>query len=207
MPTRTEAFDDAKMHAFGDRLVRDTAAMLLGNLAYIGDQLGLFKILAQSGPVTLDQLADLAACNARYIREWLSAMAAAGWLEYEAAAGRFTLPPEHVPFLADENHPIDPQGLIKDIRRALRPEGTYLLLAVNASSTLEHNLHPLGAFFYAMSTLYCMTVSLAHGGAGIGICMGEELPREMCAEAGFSHFRTLDFTHPFAVLYEVRIAG
>jgi Rv2258c-like winged HTH domain len=106
MPPQAPVFDDAKMQAFGDRLVRDTSAMLLGNLAYIGDQLGLFKILAQMGPATPEQLADTAACNARYIREWLSAMAAAGWLEYEATAGRFTLPPEHAPFLADEDHPM-----------------------------------------------------------------------------------------------------
>jgi SAM-dependent methyltransferase len=99
----------------------------------------------------------------------------------------------------------DPQGLIHDIRRALRPAGTYLMLEVNASAALENNLHPLGAFFYSISTMYCMTVSLAHGGAGIGTCMGEELPRQMCAQAGFAHFRKLDFAHPLAVLYEVRI--
>jgi hypothetical protein len=70
---------------------------------------------------------------------------------------------------------------------------------------LPHFLHPLGKFFYSISTMYCMTVSLAHDGAGLGTCMGEERPRQMCTNAGFSHFRKLDFEHPLAVLYEVRI--
>jgi SAM-dependent methyltransferase len=100
---------------------------------------------------------------------------------------------------------VEPQGLIKDIRRALRPDGTYLMMEINASGSLENNLHPMGKLFYSISTMYCMTVSLAHGGAGLGTCMGEEKPRQMCANAGFSQFRKLDFEHPLAVLYEVRI--
>jgi SAM-dependent methyltransferase len=100
---------------------------------------------------------------------------------------------------------VDPQGLIKDVRRALRPDGTYLMMEINASGSLENNLHPMGKLFYSISTMYCMTVSLAHGGAGLGTCMGEEKPRQMCSNAGFSHFRKLDFEHPLAVLYEARI--
>ena len=100
---------------------------------------------------------------------------------------------------------VDPQGLIRDVRRCLRPDGTYLMLEINASGNLEDNLHPMGKFFYSISTMYCITVSLAHGGAGLGTCMGEEKPRQMCDNAGFSHFRKLPFEHPLAVLYEVKI--
>jgi len=100
---------------------------------------------------------------------------------------------------------VDPQGLIRDIRRALRPDGTYFVLEINASGKLEDNLHPMGKFFYSLSTMYCMTVSLAHGGAGLGTCMGEEKPRQMCDNAGFSQFNKLDFEHPLAVLYEVKV--
>ena len=43
-------------------------------------------------------------------------------------------------------------------------------MEINASGALENNLHPLGKFFYSISTMYCMPVSLAHGGAGLGTC-------------------------------------
>ena len=95
MPPQSAGFDDAKMHAFGERLVNDAASMILGNLAYIGDQLGLFKLLAQHSPVTPEQLAAAADCNARYIREWLSAMTAAGWPGQSAGPPRC----EHTPGL------------------------------------------------------------------------------------------------------------
>jgi hypothetical protein len=79
------------------------------------------------------------------------------------------------------------------------------MLEINASANLENNLHPMGKFFYSISTMYCMTVSLAHGGAGLGTCMGEDKPRHMCQNAGFSHFRKLNFEHPLAVLHEVKV--
>jgi hypothetical protein len=55
-----------------------------------------------------------------------------------------------------------------------------------------------------MSTLYCMTTSLAHGGAGIGACMGEAKARELVAGAGFKHFRRLPIEDLFSALYEIR---
>lgn len=349
--------NETKMQNFGEKLINDGSAMMLGNLAYIGDKLGLFKQLAYSGPVTVETFAGQTACHPRYLREWLSAMAAAGWVEYDSATEKFSLPAEHAPFLALEDHPmfmggmfaavvplaqvapavmdcfrngggvaladhhpemaeavdrltmphfknfltqvwlphllpdvhqkltagavvadigcgtgralvelaraypnsrftgyepnrrsaelaremisqagvtdrveimaapaealpsqqfdfittfdvvhdsVAPQALIDSIYRALKPDGVYLILEIHASHRLEEMLHPLGRFFYSISTMYCMTISLAHGGAGIGTCMGEELPRQMCAEAGFSRFHKLDFEHPLLVLYEVR---
>ena len=57
---------------------------------------------------------------------------------------------------------------------------------------------------YSVSTLYCMTTSLAHGGAGIGACMGAHKAQELATEAGFGHFRKLPIEDPFSVLYELR---
>lgn len=349
--------NEVKMKAFGQKLMGDLSAMALGSLAYIGDKLDLFKLLAESGPMTNEAFAKQTGCDARYTQEWLSAMSASGWIEYDAQTKQFTLPPEHAPFLAVENHVsfmgglleaivpfahvtpaimdcfrhgggvayhehhpdmpsvidrmsaphfnnfltqywlpnllpavhqrmtegaivadvgcgtgralilmakaypnsqftgyepneasaqqarhmiaqagvegnaqivnggadamsdqhydfittfdvihdcVDPQGVINDIQRALKADGTYLMQEINASHDLEQMLHPLGRLFYSISTMYCMTVSLAHDGAGIGTCMGEELPRQMSAQAGFSHFRKLEFEHPFVVLYEIR---
>src|SRR5439155_6398532 len=99
---------------------------------------------------------------------------------------------------------VDPLGMMKAIRSALKPEGTYLLLEMNASPRVEENANPLGKLLYSISTLYCMTTSLAHGGAGIGALMGEPKARELAENAGFRQFRKLPIEDPFSVLYELR---
>ena len=99
---------------------------------------------------------------------------------------------------------VDPVALLKSIHRALKKDGTYLMLEVNVSPNLEENIGPTGKMMYSMSTLYCMTVSLAHGGAGIGACMGEPKARELVAEAGFTKFRRLPIEDMFSALYEIR---
>ncbi len=98
----------------------------------------------------------------------------------------------------------DPVGLMASIRRALTPEGTYLMLEMNASHNVQDNVNPLGRLLYSVSTLYCLTTSLAHNGAGIGACMGEPKARELATEAGFTQFRKLPIEDPFSVLYELR---
>jgi ubiquinone/menaquinone biosynthesis C-methylase UbiE len=81
---------------------------------------------------------------------------------------------------------VAPRTVLRNIRRALRPGGTFLMVDIAASSKLENNLeHPLGSAFYAVSLMHCMTVSLAHGGEGLGTMWGEEQARELLAEAGF----------------------
>jgi len=99
---------------------------------------------------------------------------------------------------------VDPVGLLKSIRNALKADGTYLMVEVNVSNRLEDNINPMGRMMYSASTLYCMTVSLAHGGAGIGAMMGEPKARELVAEAGFPHFQRLPVKDAFSVLYEIR---
>jgi len=99
----------------------------------------------------------------------------------------------------------DPIGLLRAIRRALRPDGRYLLLEINCSDKLEENSGPLGALFHGFSILYCMTTSLARGGAGLGtLGVPESKARELCAEAGFSSVRRLPLENPFNILYEVK---
>lgn len=351
------SFDKEKMKKFGRVVRRDTHAMVMSNLAYIGDQLGLYKYMAQSGAVSVSEMAAGVKCHPRYIREWLSAMAAAGWVEYDPETENFLLPPEHAPYLAQEDNPsffggvlefavlaaqsvplltesfrsgggyhlsdqhpdiprsIDrlnaptykyfltkvwlpkllpdvhqlltagaevadvgcglgtnliemasaypqshfsgyepdehsagiargrleevglneqveiitkpaeempaakfdfitsfdvihdlahPSSVIASIYRSLKSGGTYLMMELNASNDLAEMLnHPLGMMFYSISTLYCVPVSLAQGGEAIGNCMGAEIPRQLCEEAGFSNFERLDFDHPLAALYRI----
>jgi 2-polyprenyl-3-methyl-5-hydroxy-6-metoxy-1,4-benzoquinol methylase len=355
--TTQPAVDQEKVEAFVGKVLGDTSGTIVTVMAAIGDQLGLFKDLAAHGPATSVELADRVGINERYAREWLGCMASAGYLEYDPASGRFILPPEHAPALAQEPGPfffggvyqmaiemlrpydrlvqafregggvpqsaysesmydgmsrfttgwfenhliqewipampdvqaklergalvadvgcgrglamikvarafpnarcvgydvygpnveqatahaqsagvadrvrfeqrdvsdglpeqydviatfdvvhdaVDPRGLLRSIRQALRPDGIYVNLDINCSDKLEENAGPLGAMFYGISILYCMTTSLANGGEGLG-ALGQSEPkvRELCAEAGFSTVRRVPLEDPFNSLYEIR---
>ncbi len=97
--------DQTKVEQFVGKVLSDTSATLVTLLAAIGDRLGLFKELAASGPVTSADFASRTGINERYAREWLGGMATAGYIDYDSATWRFTLPPEHVPALAQETGP------------------------------------------------------------------------------------------------------
>ena len=76
-------------------------------------------------------------------------------------------------------------------REALRPDGVYLCVDVAASSHVEDNIdHPLGPAIYTISTMHCMTVSLALDGAGLGAAWGEQTALAMLADAGFTSVTT-----------------
>ena len=71
----------------------------------VGDQLGLYRALAEGGPATQDELAARTGTAARYLREWLSQQTAAGFLAYREGDGRYVLPAEAAAVLADEASP------------------------------------------------------------------------------------------------------
>jgi 2-polyprenyl-3-methyl-5-hydroxy-6-metoxy-1,4-benzoquinol methylase len=351
------AVDEAKVEEFVGKVVTDVSGLTTTVLASIGDRLGLWKALATNGPTTSTDLAERAGVNERYAREWLGGMASAGYLEYDPATERFTLPPEHAPALAAEggavffggayqmiagllgvydqvvesfkkgggvrqseydddvwdglerftlgwfnNHlvqdwipllrgvqekleqgvdvadvgtgrgwaPIrlaqgfpnsrfvgydafeptierarknaeeagvadrvrfehldasksmpekydiittfdvvhdaaDPQGLLRTIRDALKPDGIYVCLDINCSDKLEENSGPLGAYFHGASIMYCMTTSLANGGEGLGT-LGLHPPKlsELAAEAGYSDVFRAPMDNPFNNLYALK---
>jgi SAM-dependent methyltransferase len=353
----TAQVDEQKAGEFVGRVLSDTSAAMITTLCALGDRLGLFKDLAERGPATSAAFAQRTGINERYSHEWLSALAAAGYLTYEPATGVFTLPPEHVPALAQEAGPyffggvhqmltgvgaalaplteafrtgggvdqslygsdwwdgmerftaawvenllvqewvplvpevrakleagakvadvgcgrgralvklaqtypnstfvgydvfgpsvevanakakaagvddrvrfeqrdvsgglperfdviwtldvihdaVDPVGLLRAIREALSDDGVYLCLDANCSDKLEENAGPLGAMFLSFSVLYCMTTSLAHGGAGLGtVGLHEPKLRELAAEAGFGSVERVEMENPFNNLYELR---
>lgn len=83
----------------------------------------------------------------------------------------------------DQAHP---DVVLAGIHRALRPGGTYLCVEPRASSQLEDNLaHPTAPLMYTISTMHCMTVSLAYGGEGLGTAWGEQLAVAKLTGAGF----------------------
>jgi 2-polyprenyl-3-methyl-5-hydroxy-6-metoxy-1,4-benzoquinol methylase len=356
MADQTPQLDLGKAKEVAQTVMGDVASVMHGMLCYIGDRVGLFKAMMGAGWITVDQLAATTGLNTRYIREWLGAMAAARYVEYDAAAETYLLTPEYAAALADENSPffigsyfqmaqaaalvapkvaeafttgqgvtqaeyppwffeaaernsntrykhklmrkwipampqvvaalqaggtaadvgcgggraaimiaqafpkarvvgfdiraesverarhnaqaagiddrvtfevtngislperafdfvstfdvvhdaVDPVGLMGAIRGTLKSDGTYLVQEINVSSDLADNIRPLGKMAYSVSTLYCMTTSLAHGGAGIGVAMGESKARQLAAAAGFSRFTRLPIQDDFAVLFELR---
>jgi len=103
--TTQSTTDQTKTEAFLGKVLSDTSGMTTTILASIGDRLGLFTNLAH-GPATSAELANRAEINERYAREWLGAMASAGYVVYDPTNERFTLPAEHLPVLAQENGPI-----------------------------------------------------------------------------------------------------
>jgi 2-polyprenyl-3-methyl-5-hydroxy-6-metoxy-1,4-benzoquinol methylase len=96
------------MEPLTERLFRDTLGAFEIFAIYVGERLGLYPLLAEAGPMTSSALAERAGVAERYAREWLEQQAAAGILTVDdetadALARRYTLPPEHVPVLADRD--------------------------------------------------------------------------------------------------------
>lgn len=80
-----------------------------------------------------------------------------------------------------------PRTVLANIARALKPDGTLLMVDIQASSNVEENMeHPLGPMLYGVSTMHCMTVSLALNGEGLGTVWGEQKAKELLTEAGFN---------------------
>jgi SAM-dependent methyltransferase len=94
------------------KVLGDCNAGIGGLLAFMGDKLGLFRLLADSGPLTSAQVAERAGVNERLVREWLCAVAAAGYVTYEPSGERFGVTPEQAIVFAAEGHPAFLQGPI-----------------------------------------------------------------------------------------------
>lgn len=79
-----------------------------------------------------------------------------------------------------------PLAVLKGINRTLKPGGTYLMQDIHSTGHVHTNMdHPLGPTLYTVSTMHCMSVSLAQGGDGLGTMWGREKAQELLKEAGF----------------------
>jgi ubiquinone/menaquinone biosynthesis C-methylase UbiE len=86
--------DEKKLNAFIERVVGDMGAAMHAALVVIGDKLGLYKAMVGAGPLAPSELAQKTNTSERYVREWLNANAASGFVTYDSTTERYTLPPE-----------------------------------------------------------------------------------------------------------------
>ena len=98
--------NEDRLNSFMGKMIGDVGAAMSASLMLLGDKLGLYKALAQEGPMDAAALAKTTGTAERYIREWLAAQAASGYVEYDSASGKFSMLPEQVLALADEDSPV-----------------------------------------------------------------------------------------------------
>ena len=123
MSTRaSQPLDQAKLHEFVMRAVGEMGAAMNTALIVIGDKLGLYKAMSGVGPMTSAELAKKTGTAERYVREWLASQAAGGFVTYDAASGKYTLPPEQALALADETSPVFLPGFFEVVAACVKDE-------------------------------------------------------------------------------------
>lgn len=105
--------NEEKLNAFLGKVVGDAGSAASGVLVVIGDKLGLYRAMADGVGVTPSRLAQRTQLSERYVREWLNAQAAGGYVEYDPETESFSLPPEQAAALADPDSPAFVPGLFQ----------------------------------------------------------------------------------------------
>lgn len=98
---------------------------------------------------------------------------------------------------------VSPETCARSIAGALKPDGVWFCIEPNMRDNVEQNINPLGKLFYSVSTLQCMTCSLAYGGAGYGAGMGEGNVRRVAQLAGLTEFQKLAIENPFNQFFQI----
>jgi len=119
----TKIIDEAKLQAFLGQVVTDTAAAWSAPLVLVGDRLGLYQAMASNGPVASQELASRTGLHERYVREWLLNQTASGYVEYDPARERYSLPPEYAMALTDTTSPAYVGGLFYIVEAGLKAQG------------------------------------------------------------------------------------
>jgi len=118
----SQPLDQAKLHEFVMRAVGEMGAAMNAALIVIGDKLGLYRAMSGAGPMTSGDLAKKTGTAERYVREWLASQAAGGFVTYDAASGKYTLPPEQALALADETSPVFLPGFFEVVAACVKDE-------------------------------------------------------------------------------------
>src|SRR5437660_7073665 len=102
----TGAVDEARLEELMGQMVGHMTGGAVCLSVWLGDELGLYRALAQDGARSAEEIADDAGCNPRLVREWLDGQAAAGLAQYDPGADRYSLTPEAAMVLVDEESPV-----------------------------------------------------------------------------------------------------
>lgn len=94
-----------RIEQFAGQVVTDLAAAMAGVMTNLGHKLGLYRAMAESGPIRSDELARRTATNERSVREWLNGQVAGGYVLFDAHTNEYLLPPEHIFVLANPDSP------------------------------------------------------------------------------------------------------
>ena len=108
-----DSVNPQKLDAFLGKVVGDVGAAMSAALVVMGDKLGLYKAMANAGPLTPVELAARTETTERYVREWLNAQCSGGYVAYDPSSGKYTLPPEQAIALADDTSPAFVPGLFQ----------------------------------------------------------------------------------------------
>ncbi|GGA54530.1 SAM-dependent methyltransferase [Edaphobacter acidisoli] len=119
----TPQINEAKLHEFMMKAVGDMGAAMHAVLVVLGDRLGLYKAMGDSKPTTSAELASRTGTSERYVREWLNANAASGYVTYDPATKMYTLPPEQSLTLTKEDGPAFLPGAFQVISACFSDQG------------------------------------------------------------------------------------
>jgi len=114
--------DETSLQQFMEKMLGDLGAAASAALVVVGDRLGLYRAMAEAGPIDSAGLAARTGTSERYVREWLAAQAAAGYITYDAAARRYSLTPEQATVFADEASPAFMPGGFQVVASLFRDE-------------------------------------------------------------------------------------
>ncbi len=118
--------DMDKLNAFVGQAIGDLGAAMHAALIVIGDRLGLYRAMGDSEPVTSTALAAKTGTSERYVREWLNANAASGYVHYDSASKTYRLPPEQAFALALDNTPVHLPGAFLMVEAVMNDLGPIM---------------------------------------------------------------------------------
>lgn len=124
--TATNDIDQNKLQDFMVKSVNDFAGAANAMMVILGERLGLYKVMADSGPVNPEELAAKTDTAERYVREWLASQAAGGYVTYNPSERTYFLPPENALVLADENSPVYILGGYQIVKSEFKDEEKFI---------------------------------------------------------------------------------
>lgn len=152
MSQPTKVLDEKKLEELQTKIMEDIAGSLGLILAYMGDRLDLYSALVELESATSEKLAENTGLEERYVREWLSANAAAGYVNYEPETLSFSMTPEQAVVFAQEGHPACMQGFFQTVVSTYLDEPKVMEL-FRSGKGLEWSDHN-GCLFYGTERFF-----------------------------------------------------